>query len=430
MKSTEEEGLDNLFKQGLQEPGNFADYRESDWDALEQMLDERGKKRPVIFWLRIASGIAAVLLLAFGWLYMQSDNTKITKQPLAVHKGATGNGNSATPIQTNTAKQDDNTVAAIHDNKDNTGTSGGDKHQIAGDLTKIPSSVNHGHKLAMGRTYRKDKSFFPLSGTAARRDTAGLVNDGYINNRMVNVLAAISDNNINAFERTIADLPSLSNDTTFTAAINFSDKIKGKNINPRRPQYALTILAAPNINGVSTFREAEVGGGFGLQFSMSIAKFTFSTGASYAKAPYLTPFADYHTSYPFKYAPVDVSADCRVLDIPLNVDYLLYSKARNQFSVGSGLSSYIMLNEDYHYNYAKPYNYTPTDYSVTNQNQHFLGVLNLQATYLRKLNSKVSLAVQPYLKIPLTGIGASQVRLQTAGVAFGLKWNLNSLAKP
>ena len=163
---------------------------------------------------------------------------------------------------------------------------------------------------------------------------------------------------------------------------------------------------------------------------MSIAKFTFSTGAAYAKAPYLTPFADYHTSYPFKYTPVDVSADCRVLDIPLNVDYLVYSKARNQFSVGSGLSSYIMLNEDYHYNYAKPYNYTPTDYSVTNQNQHFLGILNLQATYLRKLNPKVSLAVQPYLKIPLTGIGASQVRLQTAGVAFGLKWNLNSLAKP
>jgi hypothetical protein len=429
MKSTEEEGLDNIFKQGLKEPGHLADYRESDWDAFEQMLDEKEKKRPVIFWLRIASGIAAMLLLGFGWLYMQkaNDGVKPMKQPLAVHTETKSNGSNTSNIaatkQTSPSAQNHTIAATMHN--DNTGTSGGDEHQTAAGSNQT-SLVGRTHVLAMDRHYQKDRSFLSLSGPATRRDNAGLVDNSAINRGNTEVLAALSESNIPQAKF------SGDNDNTKVVAIENKDGkiIDVKTPVKRRPQFAITVLGSSNINGVSSFNSPKVGGSFGLQFSVTVSKFTFSTGASYDKAPYLTPFADYHTSYPFKYNPVNVSADCRVLDIPLNVDYRIYAKGRNQFSVGSGLSSYIMLNEDYHFNYAKPYNYTPTDYNVVNENQHFLGVLNLQATYQRKLNSKVSLAIQPYLKIPLTDIGYSQVRLQTAGVAVGLSWNLNSLAKP
>jgi hypothetical protein len=435
MSKIEEDGLDKIFKRRLQEPGHLAEYRESDWDALEEMLDGH-KSRPVIFWLRIASGIAAVLLLGFGWLYLQSGNNTGTKQPLAIHhtnRNSDSSNNNATIAQAkpasagNSAAVTATTNAGNGNNKDNTGTSGGTEHQTAGALTQIPPSVNRNPVLAMDKHYHKGKSFFTLSGLAARRDTAGSVNvnTDNINMGQVETLAALSEQKIDAQKQ---DEAIIFTDMQYNpAVISIKDPLVSSK---RRAQFALSVFASPNINGVNTFNNAEVGANIGLQFSVTVSKFTFSTGAAYAKAPYLTPFSNYPSTYPFKVPPVNVSADCRVLDIPLNIDYRVYSKAKNQFSVGSGLSSYIMLRENYSYNYAIYYPNWPTGLSITNQNQHFFGVLNLDATYQRKINSKFSLNVQPYLKIPLTDIGYSQVKLQSAGVAFGLTWNLNSLAKP
>ncbi|MBW4891394.1 hypothetical protein KXQ82_16820 [Mucilaginibacter sp. HMF5004] len=424
MKSTEEEGLDNIFKQRLKEPDSAAEYRESDWDAFEQMLDGEEKKRPVILWLRIAGGIAAALLLVFGWLYMQTDNaTKPAKQNMAVSPAVKDTANAVTittpPIVNNT----DN-VTPAQDNK-----SGGGEHQITVGSAKTPYAVKGGHILAMSKHQPKGRSAI-LSAHTFRHDTAVLVNDNDVNNKSTVTLAAISNNKIDAYGiNHVIDFSELKNDTVVSAT-DISTTIKGIQINKHRPQYAIAVLAASNINGVNSFKEAEVGADVGLQFSVSVSKFTFTTGAVYAKTPYLTPFSSYHTAYPFVVNPVNVSADCRVLDIPLNIAYQVYSKSGNKFSVGSGLSSYIMLKENYRYNYATPYTYGPQGVNIVNQNQHFLGVLNLNTTYQRRLSSKLSLDIQPYLKIPLTDIGYSRVKLQTAGVAFGLSWNLNSLAKP
>ena len=41
--------LDEFFKQGLADPVDKAEFREDDWDALEQMLGK--KRRGVVFWL-------------------------------------------------------------------------------------------------------------------------------------------------------------------------------------------------------------------------------------------------------------------------------------------------------------------------------------------------------------------------------------------
>jgi hypothetical protein len=435
MKSTEEEGLDNIFKQGLQEPGHFAEYRESDWDALEQMLDEKERKRPIILWLRIASGIAAMMLLGFGWLYMQkaNDGLKPLKQPVAIHTDTKGNSSNGvnTPVATQTSPAAQTNIIAAATHKDNAGTSGGNEHQKAVGSNNT-SSVRRTHILAMDRHYPKDNSFLSLSGPATRRDDAGLVDNGAINRGNPEVLAAVSGTKIDAFGANNAtDIPQLKNDEAVNVANDFKDMIKGVRVDKRRPQFAITVLASPNVNGVGSFSQAQVGSNLGLIFSMGVSKFTFSTGAVYAKTPYAANASSYTIAYPSKYTPDNISADCRVLDIPLNVDYQVYNKANNAFSIGSGLSSYIMLNENYHYNYNSPYaGYYPQGFSVTNQNRYFFGVLNLDATYQRKLNANFSFDVQPYLKIPLTGIGAGDVKLQTMGVALGLKWNLNRLFKP
>jgi hypothetical protein len=56
--------------------------------------------------------------------------------------------------------------------------------------------------------------------------------------------------------------------------------------------------------------------------------------------------------------------------------------------------------------------------------------MNLQASYERKVAPNVGLSFTPYLKLPLSNIGYSQVKVQTFGVAVGLNWNINSITKP
>jgi hypothetical protein len=197
-----------------------------------------------------------------------------------------------------------------------------------------------------------------------------------------------------------------------------------------RPQYALSVLAAPDINGVGSFQQSKVGTNVGLLFSAGLlGKLTISTGVLYSAKPYTMAFQNYHTQYQFTENPVNVTADCRMLDIPLNIDYQLFNKHQNKISIGTGLSSYIMLNESYKFNYADSYVTGPSNYNVPNSGKYFFGVLNLNATYQRQLNSKVGISFQPYLKLPLTNLGYGQVRLQTTGMAVGLTWNLNSLSK-
>lgn len=431
MSSIEEDGLDKLFKKGLKEPGRVAEYREADWDAFEKMLDEKDEKRPIVFWLPIISGIAALIVLGFGWFYFQSNNNTVPKQQVAVRPVNKNNNQALTQVNAGT------------DKKDNTGLSGGPEHQLADGANKIPPSVTRAGDVAqVVKNYRKGKSFLSLSGTAARRLTAGLtdnVKKDVVNDvepepfpsGWKNDITALSEQNIPNGELIGANnLPALP--VASEAAITeIKDIVKGTNFNKNRPQYAITVLGSSNINGVGSFSQAQVGTNLGLLFSVGVSKFSFSTGAIYAKTPYTANASNYNVGYPAKHAPDNISADCRVLDIPLNVDYRVYSKAKNQFSIGSGLSSYIMLNENYNYTYSGPYApLYPSSLSLTNQNRYFLGVLNLDATFQRKLSAKLSFDVQPYLKIPLTGIGAGDVKLQTAGVALGLSWNLNRLFKP
>jgi hypothetical protein len=210
---------------------------------------------------------------------------------------------------------------------------------------------------------------------------------------------------------------------------------KSKNIPVKtpgyRPQFALSVIAAPDVNGVGSFQQSKVGTNEGLLFSAGLSrKFTVSTGAIYSVKPYITGFENYHTGYQFPVNPINVTADCRMLDIPINIGYQVFNKRQNSISVGTGLSSYIMLHESFRFNYANTANtyYTtgPAQYTVPSPDGYYFGILNLNATFQHQLNPKVGFTVQPYMKIPLTTVGYSQVRLQTTGVALGLTWNLST----
>jgi len=408
-----EKDLDNLFKKGLEEPGNYKHYQEEDWDSLETMLDKQKKRSGIIYWLPILSGVAALLILAFGWYFIIRGTDK----------------NHASQLTGITKHHSESNIAdhsgTITQNQIIPGTGGRPIQQqvVLNKKFRLPEKglINTGST--------KNKSFLTLSAVDAGRGNTGTDNDHIaINNSAVELTAV---------NKSVFDSDELNNSIVFNTlklpvdkASNTANKKIIKNQPGFNPRMAITVLASSTLNGVGSFSQSKAGADAGLLFSIGVTKkFTLSTGAVYAKTPYLTDFYNYHTAYQFKTNPESVNADCRILDIPLNIDYQLLSKSRNKLSVGSGLSSYIMLRENYHYNYTVPGTPGPTDFNVINKNQYFMGVLNLEATYQRQINSKLSLAVQPYLKMPLTDIGNGEVKLQSTGVAVGLSWNINTLKR-
>jgi hypothetical protein len=416
MKDEKDKELDALFKRRLEDPVSPAGYREEDWGNLEQMLDRHQKRRGIIFLLPYLSGVAALLLLFLGWWAFRPKTTSHPKEMANVvvhHQQAPASAGDKLISQDTTHQSTAPLTAPAVNYAQNA------------NAARVRSSNNSNSKLVL-----------PLSIAGSFRDTAA----NYQNDTPAREFAATLDaaSPVLLVKESITPQPINADNIPqqFANAVKAStaladNKIKVKAPSAFRPRYALTVLAAPDINGVGSFQQSKVGTNVGLLFSAGVfKKFTVSTGALYSVKPYYTDFGNYHTPYQFPVSPTSVLADCRMLDIPLNVGYQLYSKHQNKFSIGTGLSSYIMLHEAYSFTYAAPYTIGPSNFVVPNSDKYFFGVLNLNATYEHQLNSKVGLSVQPYLKLPLTNIGYSQVRLQTTGVAVGLSWNLSSAARP
>ena len=78
-----------------------------------------------------------------------------------------------------------------------------------------------------------------------------------------------------------------------------------------------------------------------------------------------------------------------------------------------------MKKEKYDYLYNSPagqtYNYVKT---INNENKHYFSVITLSAGYQYNFNNRLSLIAEPYLKLPLSGIGAGKIKLNSTGLLF------------
>lgn len=440
MKKDNDKAIDDLFKKKLGNPEYETGYREEDWHALEKLLDDEPKKRPgIIFWLPILSS-AAALLIFFGWWFFKPQvisHVKHNQQDAVVVNHTNKNSNSGngkasknegdnTTPKTISRGSGNNSVISGHENKQDSEGNNSNKELAA---NAINSNKKHSLKTARHDFIVSDKSRSIISGQNSNEKIYKPGTATLLAVRPGLIIDDVSANMQDIDSKNVVSRDIVGN--LYKPNLEKDDKgVTKTNLN-KRPQYALTFMGAPELNSVNSLSGSKSGTNLGLLFSVGLFnKITVSTGATYAIKPYNTSFANYHTNYKFKTDPSSIEADCRVLDIPVNVDYQLYNKSKNKFSLGTGLSSYIMLHESYNYYYSDPNTKGPSTYTVPNTNKYFFGILNLQATYQRQLNSKVGLSIQPYMKLPLTNIGASQVKLQTTGVAIGLNWNLNSLTKP
>jgi len=440
MKEEQQKNIDDVFRQVINNPANEPEYREDHWDALEGMLNSKKKPGKMVYWIPLA-GAAAMMLVALGWWYLtphtaQKDDTA----PRVVTKKFTGAG----------IPQQGNAVAGLKE--DSIVSKGSDEAGMPSLLADKPNlgtadrNVGKPNLSNAGRNFDK-----PNLGTAdknagkpnlaAAKPTGAAAKE---NDNIAGIVNAVMrDDKIVLLEQPKSfTLPNVGIANHSVKPVNATERIKAIPIDAvartkdeswlKKPRLAITVLTSADINGVNSFNNTSTGKNIGMLFSVRFNKLSISTGAQYAVKPYTMPFSAYspNSGYKFKYSPQTVTADCRMLDIPLNIDYQLFEKNKNSISVGTGISSFIMLKENYQYNYATTHVYGLSSYNVSNPDKYLFSSVNFQANYRRQINSKIGVNVMPYVKVPLSDIGYSRIKLQTVGVAVGLNWNINSLPKP
>lgn len=197
----------------------------------------------------------------------------------------------------------------------------------------------------------------------------------------------------------------------------------------RSPFYraGLSFSVSPDFSAIGLTHISQVGtkSGIGLEFFI-FRNLSLNTGVILSRKIYSAtdgyePPAGYWKYYT---KPNRIDAECNVLDIPINLRYYIFNWKKSRIYLSSGLSSYLMLKEDYQYQYDGYVSDKYRSHSARNKNHHYFKVSNFSAGYEKALGERWALQAEPFVKIPLAGVGEGKVKLSTAGMFIILNYRL------
>ena len=211
--------------------------------------------------------------------------------------------------------------------------------------------------------------------------------------------------------------------------------LKSEEVFKNHGRFSLALAVSPDINSVNQFSSSDFGTSLGFSASYKITqRLSATTGIGYSKKVYSADSYEYKapwaSSTAGKYAK-SIDADCLVLDIPINFRYTISESPKQNLFASVGFSSYFMLKEKYTLirNTQSGYPANNLKYLYTNENSHLLSIVNISVGMIKPLSKQTSIVIEPYVKMPYTGIGQGKVNLQSAGMSIQFQYNLSAKGK-
>jgi hypothetical protein len=162
--------------------------------------------------------------------------------------------------------------------------------------------------------------------------------------------------------------------------------------------------------------------GIGVGYTIK-NKLTIRTGFYSGRKIYSADADSYNPPPAFtQYYPYleKVDANCKVYEIPVALSWHFGKNPSANWFVSAGLSTLLMKKETYNYFYK----YTPTgatysnEWTIKDENKHYFSVATISAGYQRSIGKRMIFIAEPYVKLPLGGVGFGKVRLNSTGVLF------------
>ena len=432
------------------------EFDEKDWDKMEQLLDKEPRKKPFVWlWstvLLLLIGTAGIIFFtnkqhpADKALFQEAgksvqqhaselaDNKALSvTQPVSIPSNETtskttgdltykkepaaGNQNRATLVSMNM------TGSHIYTGKEQrVNTNKSVNITVESDDIFANKKIEH---------WQKAKSNFNIIPAYAWQDTQKTdmrtdnepANTAIIDTKMIKPVTIQAKDNLDP----------TGNDRKTIAIPNTVSKIDHKNNSGKKKStplssklFFIASLGADNANvSLLSFTKsqtrARLGLGMGYQFNDRLG---LQSGLFLSRKVYQAGPNDYNsksTQYWQTVQLLQVNANCLVYEIPITVSYKFAQHKKLSYYTSVGVSSYVMKTEDYQYEYIRNNVYHEYDKQYTG-NSHFASTLTISAGVEKKLSNKYSMHIEPYIGIPLKGVGDGNVKLYTAGLNAGIKY--------
>jgi hypothetical protein len=177
-------------------------------------------------------------------------------------------------------------------------------------------------------------------------------------------------------------------------------------------------FAGPDFSTVKFQDVHQVGSGFGLSVGYRFNKLAVETGLIWDQKYYYSS-GEYFKNSPQVYYPPNTTFNghCDMFEIPLLVRYDFSQDNKNGFFAKAGFSSYLMT----HQYYSKKVNGVDSgSWPWTESANYIFSIVQLSGGYEFSIGSKTKIQIEPYIKIPLRGLGEGNMPISSAGIYFGI----------
>ncbi len=202
---------------------------------------------------------------------------------------------------------------------------------------------------------------------------------------------------------------------------NKSKMVKAK---PRKQTgFYAGILASLDVSTIKLQRINKAGHGFELLIGYRLSKrLSVESGVNWTDKKYYSTgkyFDKTNTGIPEASKIIYTNGSCAMFEIPASVKYDFAQKKSSNWFTTAGLSSYIMKDEQYSYYANHSGNYYNATKKYSNSGSNLFSVASLSFGYQLQINKHLSLRAEPYIKMPLSGIGIAKLPIASTGIAVG-----------
>ncbi len=413
-------------------------YNDDAWNKMEQMLDEhlpqqKNRRRIFYYFLLLAILICTGVYFGFNSTHKNeishASSTSLPKNKETAIKGET----NTQPVKGGITSLTEKNQSDVKNKSGETGvvSSTAVNKQKKGNLISINnerSSVKiFGKNNNSENEFLKKKNEFIKNKKLEKEEGQYTHNkdQGDKNQDAKKALPSLKITQITSVTESLNNsrLTVTSKNTGVTPK-SFTEK-KAKTQKDILQRFGISFSAGPDVSGVDLEEAGKVtlSYGVGLRYNLS-DKISLRTGFYVSKKIYSAEKKYYNvsnfTSADYYYLQ-SVDANCNVYEIPITVSYNFNKSKNHSWFVSTGLSSYLMKKEDYKYYYKYPSGITDDkSWSISNRNQHYFSVLDISGGYEYKVNKKLTLSAEPYLKLPLAGIGDGKIKLKSGGILFSV----------
>jgi len=460
-----DEEMDNIIRQAAEQ--HHPSYDNKAWDKMEHLLDQhlpqRKDRRGFIFFLLLAVLIGGGLFVGGYYFYGNKKGTVASNETKKEPGGSneTNNVVKSTPVTTPAPATAE---PATTNPTDNSATA-------QNGSSTVPTSDNNAGNNPTTATVKSPSNKFTVGKTAAKTNIK-IIPSSAVGDENVIAKANQKNNKPSKEKRSLgeevttiasgiianADKTNVPVDEKKNVAVNkedvqpalkpatekdiVKDVAKEKVAEPANNQkntaaekkktkqsiagnFGLSFSAGPDISYVELNKPGKVTLSYGVGLSYTfIKKLTLQTGFYVSKKLYSADSANYKAPGGFwsAYPNMDnnVDANCKVYEVPVNLLYNFGSKKKHNWFAGAGLSTLFMKSETYDYSYSYFGQVYPKSYSIQNENQHNFSVLTLTGGYQYNISPRISVSAQPYVKLPLKGIGFGKVQLKGSGAMLNI----------